>query len=126
MHTRPLFVTALTLVLGAGAVLLATSPASGDPKGDAALAAAVKKGQELWKKPWSAGAKACMECHGGGPNKMTAVRVKSYPKYDKGYDKVVTVQQKINQMITEKAKGTALELGCDDLNALEAFVSTLK
>jgi thiosulfate dehydrogenase len=126
MRARPLVIAASMVLAVLGAVFVATPPAQGDPKGDQALAAAVKRGKELWTKPWSAGSKTCAECHGGGANKMSAVRLKSYPKYDKAADKVVTAQQKLNHMIQEKGKGEALELGSDDMNALEAFVATLK
>jgi cytochrome c len=56
---------------------------------------------------------------------MKSPRLKAYPRFDKGLNKVVTGQQKINQMITEKSKGTALDLGSDDMNALEAYIASL-
>lgn len=105
-------------------LLAGSSSAASDPSTD--LPAAVKHGETLWKKQWTAGGKSCVECHAGGPNAMKVARLKSYPKFDKALGKVVTAQQKLNQMITEKGRGTALELGSTDLNALEAFISTLK
>jgi cytochrome c len=120
----PLVLVLLALPL-LGGLLLRPGAALGGPAEDA-LAAAVKKGEELWKKPWAAGQKACADCHTSGPNALKASRLKSYPKWDKGMAKVVTGQQKINQMIVDKSRGTALELGSDDLTALEAFVATLK
>lgn len=100
----------------------------GSARGDAAsdaLAAAVKKGEGLWKKAMATGGKSCAECH-LGPNAMKAPRLKAYPKFDKGLNKVVSAQQKLNQMITDKSRATALDLGSEDLNALEAYISTLK
>jgi cytochrome c len=112
----------------AGAVLLgfastSLAPARGDAASDA-LKAAIKKGEELYRKPLTAGGKSCAECH-VGPNLMKSPRLKAYPRFDKAMGKVVTGQQKINQMITEKSKGTALELGSDDMNALEAYMASL-
>jgi cytochrome c len=90
------------------------------------MKAAIERGRALWTQAWAPSQKSCAACHSGGPNKLVAVRAKGYPKWDKSLDKVVSVQQKINQMIVQQAKGQPLELGSDDLNALEAFVSTLR
>lgn len=120
-RTLPLLVATLALVAG---LCWATTGADADAR--SALAEAVKRGGELYKKPWKAGAKTCAACHTRGPNKMTAKRAQAYPKYDKVLKKVVTLQQKLNQMIESKSKGKALELGSDDLNALEAYLKSLK
>jgi cytochrome c len=123
MRVRTLFLLAAAV---AATTLALSTGARGDAAADRALADAVKRGQELWTKPFAAGGKACAACHGAGPNKMTRERLKAYPKWDKFSNKVVSGQQKINAMISDKSKGTPLELGSDDLNALEAFVSTLR
>lgn len=126
MNPRTMFLASLVLVpaLIGGAFL--ASPAAGDSKGDKALAEAVKKGQALYKKSWKAGAKSCFACHVRGPNKLTGRRLKAYPKYDKAMRRVVSAQEKINQMIKGKSGGQALALGHEDLTALEAYISTLK
>jgi cytochrome c len=128
MHARarlPLFLGAiLAITVGAGALVFVRD-ARGDAASDA-LAAAVKRGEELWKQHWTQGQKSCADCHTSGPNAMKASRAKSYPKFDKALGKVVTLQQKLNQMIVEKSRGTALDLGSADLTALEAYVSTLR
>ncbi|MFM8980090.1 MAG: hypothetical protein ACKOSS_06475 [Planctomycetia bacterium] len=116
----PLVLAVLALLVGGGWLL---RPAVGGPAEDA-QAAAVKAGEALWKKSW--GGKSCAECHTSGPNAMKAARLKAYPKFDRALAKVVSAQQKINQMIVEKSRGTALELGSDALNALEAYISTLR
>ena len=67
-----------------------------------------------------------MACHKRGKNKLTAARLNGYPKYDKFLKKVVTGQQKLNQMIRKSAKGEPLELGSADLNALEAYIKSRK
>jgi cytochrome c len=120
----PLTLAVLALVLGGG-LLFRPAPASGDAASDA-LAAAVKAGEALWNKTYGTGSKSCAECHKTGPNAMKGSRLKSYPKFDKTLNKVVTGQQKINQMLVDKSKGTALELGSDELNALEAYAATLR
>ena len=122
---KTLFALLLALPLAAAALLHAHE-ARGDAAADKALAEAVKRGRALWTQSWSAGAKGCFACHTQGPNKMTAARAESYPKFDKGLGKVVNVQQKINEMIRTKSMGKMLELGSEDMNALEAFLETLK
>ena len=118
---------ALLIVLPLASVAVLDLPdAHGDAKADKALEEAVKRGAALWKKSWRKGAKACFACHTRGPNKMTGRRMNTYPKYDKALGKVVSGQQKINNMIKTKSGGKVLELGSDDLNALEAYIKTLK
>lgn len=124
MRSRVLLPLLFGALVGA-AVLALGRDARGDAASDA-LAAAVKRGEELWKQRWSQGQKTCAECHSSGPNAMKASRAKAYPKWDKALNKVVNLQQKLNQMIVEKSRGAALELGSVDLNALEAYISTLR
>lgn len=124
MRTRLPLVLALAGAAALVVVGTSLAPAHGDQAGDA-LKAAIKKGEELWRKPMTSGAKSCAECHGGGPNVMKSTRLKAYPRFDKGLNKVVTGQQKINQMITDKSRATAFDLGSDDLNALESYISSL-
>lgn len=122
-HTRlPILVLCLALL----AALWVSAPAQGADKVHPQLKKAIEKGRELWRTPKAKGAKSCVACHMRGPNKLTLKRVRAYPKYDKAMKKVVTLQQKLNQMIKSKSKGEPLELGSDDLNALEAFLNTLK
>jgi len=126
MNVRKIFVLLLIAVPLATAAGLAARDARGDAEADKALAEAVKRGKALFEKSWSSGSKGCFACHTRGPNKMTATRAESYPKFDKGLGKVVTVQQKINDMIKTKSMGEQLTLGSDDMNALEAYLETLK
>ena len=108
------------------AAWFAAGSAQGDATSDQALAAAVRRGQQLFAAPWKVGAKTCADCHASGPNRLTAARIKAYPKYDKTWAKVLCAQQKINQMISTKSQGSILVLGSDDLNAIEAYLSTLR
>ena len=112
------------LVLASGLVWVLDRADAADAREE--LKKAVEHGAKLYKKRWAEGAKTCVACHAAGRNKLTGKRAGGYPKYDKSMKKVVTLQQKLNQMISSKSKGKELELGSDDLNALEAFVKTLK
>lgn len=116
-------VPALVLVC-AGATFLFVGHATGGPREDAALAAAVKEGRALWNKAWTEGGKSCAKCHDRGPNKMSGKRLNSWPKYDKTLKRVASIQVKLNQMITKHCKGEALELGSKELTALEAYAKT--
>jgi mono/diheme cytochrome c family protein len=100
--------------------------ARSESRADRALADAVARGKTLYTQPWAPGAKACVTCHGSGPNKLTGARLKTYPKWDKTADVVICGQQKINQMIAGKSGGAELALGSADLNALEAYIATLR
>ena len=122
---KPIIAFFLALPLAAAA-LLDVPEARGDATADKALEAAVKRGKALWRKSWRSGAKGCFACHTRGPNKMTGRRVSAYPKYDKTLGKVVSAQQKINNMIKTKSGGKMLDLGSDDMNALLAYMKTLK
>lgn len=126
MKPRMMFLAALVLVPAIVAGVFFAQQATGDPKADKAEAEAVKRGLALYKQSWRTGGKACFACHVRGPNKLTGRRLKSYPKYDKAMRKVVTAQEKINQMIKSKSGGKPLDLGHADLTALEAYISTLK
>jgi cytochrome c len=116
---------ALGFLVIAALALDALRPASGDAAEDA-LAAAVRRGGELWRERWNPEGKSCADCHARGPNQMRVSRVRTWPKYDKVLGRVGNIQQKINQMIRVQGKAEPLELGSDDLNALEAYLVTLK
>jgi cytochrome c553 len=118
---------ALLAVLVVGGLLLRDpSAARAEDPAAKALAAARKRGEHLWKQSWRPGAKACFSCHGQGQNRMTAFRLKSYPKYDKALRRVITGQEKLNYMIVTKCGGKAMQLGAADLTSIEAYISTLR
>ena len=97
-----------------------------DPRARAAWDKAVKRGRQLYSQSWGPGTKTCAECHGPGPNRMRSGRAKSYPKFDKAAGKVISAQQKINQMIKVHTLAKPLPLGSDDLNAIEAYLGTIR
>ena len=104
---------------------LATSGPADDPSA-AELAAAVKRGDELFHALWTKGGKTCATCHAEGSNRLTNDRLRTYPKYEKAWQKVISGQQKLNQMIRDRSGGEMLVLGSPDLNALEAYVATMR
>lgn len=122
----PFALTALAGLAGLWAVSLACAEDPPANPAREALLKAIARGEVLWKQSWGEGSKTCAQCHGPGANVMRSSRLKAYPKYDPTLLKVVTGQQKLAQMIEANVRGQALALGSDDLNALEAYVSTLK
>jgi len=118
-------ISLLTLcsILAVGAFVV---PAQGDATSDRAMRGALQKGKALFQKIWRKGGKSCFTCHGAGRNKLTSTRLRSFPKYDKSFKRVITAQQKMNQMIRYKAGGPLQTLGSDDMNALEAYISRLR
>lgn len=126
MNPPKMFLAALVLIPLGLSLFVIVPLAEGDAKADKALEDARARGKVLYKQSWKKGAKACFACHVRGPNKLTGRRLKTYPKYDKALRKVVTAQEKINNMIKTKSGGAGLDLGHADLTALEAYVSTLK
>ena len=126
MSTRKIVPGLLFMLAAASTLALLPEPAAGDAASDRAMAKALKLGEELWTKEWRRGAKNCVACHAKGANKMIEKRLNEYPKYDKALRKVVTLQQKLNQMIKKKAGGKEFDLGSAELNALEAYTKTLE
>lgn len=122
-------IVGLVAAVALAAGWLAVAPARGEGTAEearAALEKAIAEGKKLYTQSWGEGSKACAECHGPGPNKLRGARLKTYPKWDKTAGKVISGQQKLNQMIEQMAKGQPFGLGSDELNALEAYVSTLR
>jgi cytochrome c len=125
MRTR--FAVPLGLLAVATAVLAAVAlPARGETRAEQLLREAEVRGRALFEQEWVAGGKTCASCHASGRNQMKVARVKAFPKYDREADAVISIQQKINQMIETKSGGAPLELGSADLTALEAHLSTLR
>lgn len=122
MYAPKSTVLVFVFALAAGAFLLHAGEAEGDARSE--LAEVVKKGQALWNQQWKKGAKSCATCHDRGPNKMTAKRLNDWPKYDKWLKKVATGQEKIAQMIKKMGMGPDVDLGAEELTALEAYIKT--
>ena len=70
----------------------------------------------------------CKQCHEDAdkPEDILADRKWTYPAYSRRARRVVTLQQKINEMIKYKARGKELDTGGADIAALAAYVSSLR
>ncbi len=129
--------TLAALLTGAavGAIIASgTSPAAAkDDAAEAArvakaeLAKAVARGEELFRSG-DLGRKSCQDCHDDPdePQDALAGRAFSYPAYSRRARRVVTLQQKINEMIKYKVRGQALDAGGADIAAIAAYVSSIK
>jgi cytochrome c len=130
----------VVFALAAAASGLATSALladeDADEEEDAAVAAQVAKeamdrtvarGKELWTSK-DLGKKTCASCHENPekPKLNLATRQFSYPAYSRRKKAVVTMQQKINEMIVANSRGKALDGDSADLAALDAYVASLR
>ena len=96
-----------------------------------ALAKAVARGKELWGTkdlPSGTVRKSCAQCHDDAekPKLDLAKREYSYPAYSRRKKGVVTLQQKINEMIKFNGRGKLLDAEGSDIAALEAYVVSLR
>ena len=129
-------VTAVGIAVGAGSAALFAGD-DDEPAGGAdaakvaqeALDKAVLRGKEIWTdKGITKAAKSCTSCHDdpNKPDRQIKNRTFSYPGYSKRRKAIVTLQQKLQDMIANNAKGTALDDKGTDIAALEAYVLSLK
>jgi len=125
---------ALAGALGSGGLLHAADPDDddADPTGErarvaaAALAKAVERGKALWSSK-DLGKKSCASCHEDPekPNIDLSTRKWSYPAYSRRKRAVLTLQQKVNEMIQYNARGKPLDLDSSDAAALAAYCMSL-
>jgi cytochrome c len=92
-----------------------------------ALDKSVTRGKELFHSK-DLGKKSCSECHENPdkPQFNLVTRPFGYPAYSVKKRSVVSLGQKINEMLTAKSRGKEMTLGSADLVALEAYVMSLK
>ena len=88
-----------------------------------AMDVAVKRGRELWDSR-EMGRKTCASCHEDPekPDLDFATRKYKYPAYSRRARGIVTMQQKLNEMIKFQSRGQALEADSTDLAALAAYI----
>ena len=128
------------IVVAAAAVAMATgaclqaAPGDDDEGGaeaakleKEALDKAVTRGKDLFHGK-EIGSKACASCHENAekPNLDLKTRAFAYPKYSRAAKNVVTMSQKINEMVKSKSRGKELDLAGADVAAIEAYVLSLK
>ena len=133
-------VTAAALLAGAGTAAVFADDDDEDDAGPTpeqvqlakdALAKAVTRGKELWgmkELPSGTVRKSCAQCHEDPekPKLDLTKREYSYPAYSRRKKGVVTLQQKINEMIKFNGRGKLLDAERTDIAALEAYVTSLR
>jgi cytochrome c len=78
----------------------------------------IARGEMLWKdRQLGSNGQNCNMCHPSG----AATHSETYPKYKQQFRRVVTVQEFINWCIVAAMRGDSLEIGSEELTALEAF-----
>lgn len=125
---------ALSALLGASLVPATTTSASAedDPEELAKtakdeLTKAIARGKELFASG-DLGRKSCQTCHEDPdkPEDDLTGHAFSYPAYSRRARRVVTLQQKINEMIKYKARGPELEADGADIAAIAAYVESIR
>jgi cytochrome c len=94
-----------------------------------ALDKAVARGAELWKDKKLLGLrKSCASCHEDPekPQLNMMTREFQYPAYSRRKRKVVTLQQKLNEMLKYQSKGKELAADSADLGALGAYLNSIR
>ena len=94
-----------------------------------ALDKSVVRGNELFRSK-ALGKKSCASCHEDPekPNLKLSTRPAafSYPRYSTKKKVIVTMGQKINEMLSGRSRGKEMDLASADIVALEAYVMSLK
>jgi cytochrome c len=128
---RRLVLILLTVLAFATAALLVAGPLRGqEPPSDAAkaLTKAVEQGNALFRDAtFGTNGRSCMKCHENPakPAMNLKTRVGDFPKWDKREARVITLGQKMNQMIVRMLKGEAEALGSEKLVAIEAYLMSI-
>jgi cytochrome c len=94
-----------------------------------ALAKAIALGKATFAdEAFGTNGKSCRTCHEDPekPNLNLASRIGDFPKWDRREKKVVTIGQKMNQMIEMNLKGKPEGLGSEKLVALEAYLMSIR
>ena len=137
MRALPWTLAALLVGAALGALAAPSPPlASAQDGGDDAEAAkvaqeeltkAIARGKELFESK-DLGRKSCKDCHEDPDKPQDDLRERafSYPSYSRRARRVVTLQQKINEMIKYKARGQELDNDSADIAAIAAFVESIR
>jgi len=93
-----------------------------------ALDKAVEQGNKLFHSK-ELGKKSCASCHENPekPNLALKSRPFSYPAYSKKKKSIVSMSQKINEMVTARSGAAKeMDLAGADIVAIEAYIASLK
>ncbi len=107
---------------------LRAQDAAAPTTGADALKKAVETGNALFRSgTFGTNGRSCTKCHENPrkPAMNLGKRVGNYPKWDRREGKVITLGQKLNQMLSRMLKGRAEPLGSEKLVALEAYLMSL-
>ncbi len=130
------FVTTIAFTAGAASAAFCVGAAlhAGDDDAESAKIAkealdkAVAHGNELFHSG-SLGKKSCAACHENAdkPELNLGTRAFNYPAYSRKAKAVVSLSQKINEMLTTKSGAQkAMDLSGSDVVAIEAYIGSLK
>jgi len=130
---RRILAVALILVLAAGVSGLRLWPSllaqdAAPTTGADALKKAVETGNALFHSgTFGTNGRSCAKCHENPrkPAMNLKKRVGNYPKWDRREGKVITLGQKVNQMLVKMVKGSPEKLGSEKLVAVEAYLMNL-
>ena len=81
----------------------------------------VEKGEKLWSKAEGSAGKACKDCHGKAETSMKGVGA-AYPRFDPHENRLLPLDQKINQCRTERMGAPAWKNESDPLLAMLTYV----
>ncbi len=91
------------------------------------LVKSVKRGEALWSSK-TLGRKTCKSCHDNPdkPKLDMATRAWSYPAWSRRQKKVITLQQKVQEMIKFQCRGKALDQDAQQLADLGAYMNSVR
>lgn len=137
----PWFVAAAVAVLAAGIAGSASLRADDDDEdgldparkaelekiAHAAYEKAVARGKEIWNDAANV-KKSCSKCHDdpAKPDLNLATREYSYPAYSRRKRAIVTLDQKIQEMVTDKSRGQRFDEKSGDIAAVQAYIASLR
>ncbi len=106
----------------------AAAAAATKKRADDAMVKAIARGKDIWNNKDGTMKKSCASCHedANKPNLDLKTRVYSYPAYHKRKKAIVTMHQKLQDMIVQQCRGPALDDKGADIGALEAYVASLR
>lgn len=81
----------------------------------------MEKGEKLWTKVDGGAGKSCKDCHGKAEDSMKGVAA-TYPRFDAHENRVLPLDQKINQCRTERMGATAWKNESDPLLSMWTYV----
>jgi len=121
-HTKlALSVAALAILAAAGTAIAREPFTPAELKAmDDKLTASVKRGYDMWygaRADMANNGLACANCH---PD-AAATNPQTFPKFMPMYNKVVPYREMVNWCILNPQGGKALDVGSEDMTALESY-----